>query len=301
MVTHWATKKSSEFFRSFFWPPPAEKNLVKLRTVCVKLKSNGNRVDRYAVKLTQGLVFSLQSQYSWTIPNRAWTHRRNYFKGDPEELVRLFHSDRLRQETLEKAGHCSPTWTVLRSLQKVYGAKRIRGCTIIDANDFGNDVPKDECRVHLEGPEKEWWSGTDLCLLREYQFPGHVTSSDDSVGTESMGAGFVCLDRSKCGIEILRHTPDHEDLLTTTDSEVLCQLVGRWVGQSFFRQHDRCRHFGIYSGEVGEETDESHLLTESHLFPRCFRTTTGSRVNEKKAHGAGLFDMNQGEEWRNLC
>ena len=26
-------------------------------------------------------------------------------------------------------------------------------------------------------------------------------------------------------------TPDHEDLLTATDSEVLCRLVGRWVGQ----------------------------------------------------------------------
>ena len=32
-------------------------------------------------------------------------------------------------------------------------------------------------------------------------------------------------------VAILRHTPDHEDLLTATDSEVLCRLVGRWVGQ----------------------------------------------------------------------
>ena len=30
---------------------------------------------------------------------------------------------------------------------------------------------------------------------------------------------------------ILRHTPDHEDLITVTDSEVLCRLVDRWVGQ----------------------------------------------------------------------
>jgi hypothetical protein len=30
---------------------------------------------------------------------------------------------------------------------------------------------------------------------------------------------------------ILRRTPDHEDLVTATDSEVLCRLVGRWVGQ----------------------------------------------------------------------
>ncbi len=32
-------------------------------------------------------------------------------------------------------------------------------------------------------------------------------------------------------VVILRRTPDHEDLLTSTDIEVLCRLVGRWVGQ----------------------------------------------------------------------
>jgi ribonuclease HI len=67
-----------------------------------------------------------------------------------------------------------------------------------------------------------------------------------------MGAGFVWMDRSKCGSErvgreeegtssgraemgayaaILRRTPDNEDLVTTTDSEVLCRVVDRWVGQ----------------------------------------------------------------------
>ena len=28
-----------------------------------------------------------------------------------------------------------------------------------------NDTQKDECRVQLEGPEKEWWAGTELGLL----------------------------------------------------------------------------------------------------------------------------------------
>jgi hypothetical protein len=30
---------------------------------------------------------------------------------------------------------------------------------------------------------------------------------------------------------ILRHTPDHDDLITTTDSVVHYRLVDRWVGQ----------------------------------------------------------------------
>jgi hypothetical protein len=88
------------------------------------------------VKLTQGLVVSLHAQYSWTIPSGVWTHRRDPFRGEPEELVRMFHSERLRQEALEKTGHCSPKWTVLRSLQKVYGARKIQGCTIIDVPPF---------------------------------------------------------------------------------------------------------------------------------------------------------------------
>ena len=53
-----------------------------------------------------------------------------------------------------------------------------------------NDTPKEECKVQLVGPEKEWWTGTKLGLLRPYQLPGHITSSDGSVGTGGMGAGF---------------------------------------------------------------------------------------------------------------
>jgi len=103
-----------------------------------------DKVGKYEVKLTQGLAVSLHVQYTWTIPNGAWTHRRALFKGEPEELVRVFHNDRLRQEALEKQGHCSPTWTVLRSLQKVYGARRIRGCTIIDAPPFFESAGREE-------------------------------------------------------------------------------------------------------------------------------------------------------------
>ena len=43
----------------------------------------------------------------------------------------------------------------------------------------------------------------------------------DLVRTSEMGSYTV----------ILRHTPDHENLIPTTDSEVLCRLVGRWVGR----------------------------------------------------------------------
>ena len=57
--------------------------------------------------------------------------------------------------------------------------------------------------MQLEESEKEWWTDTELVLLRDYWFTGHVTSSDGSVGTDSMGAGFLWLNRSKCGNELI--------------------------------------------------------------------------------------------------
>ena len=56
----------------------------------------------------------------------------------------MFHNERLRQEALEKKGHCSPKWTVLLSLQQVYGAKRIRGYSIIDAPPVFESAGREE-------------------------------------------------------------------------------------------------------------------------------------------------------------
>ncbi len=56
----------------------------------------------------------------------------------------MFHNERLRQEALEKAGHYSPIWTVLRSLHPVYGTRKIRGCTIIDTPPFFESTGREE-------------------------------------------------------------------------------------------------------------------------------------------------------------
>ena len=63
----------------------------------------------------------------------------------------------------------------------------------------------------MEGPEKEWWSGTELGDNERVGREEEGTSS----GREEIGAYVV----------ILRHTPDHENLITSTDSEVLGRLV----------------------------------------------------------------------------
>jgi hypothetical protein len=104
-----------------------------------------DRVGEFDIKLTQGVwvATSLHAQYSWTVPRGAWTHRRTLFRDDPEELVRLYR-DRVWQEWLEKAGHRSPEWEVLRSLQQVYGSRKFRDCTIIDSPPFFESKGREE-------------------------------------------------------------------------------------------------------------------------------------------------------------
>jgi hypothetical protein len=124
------------------------------RRVCVRHASHilsatslvwKDKVGRYVVKLTQGLTVSLHVKHSWTIPSGSWSHRQTLFSGEPEELIRVFHRERLRQEELKKAGHySSPKWTVFRSSQHVYGAKKIRGYTIIDSPLFFESVGRKE-------------------------------------------------------------------------------------------------------------------------------------------------------------
>jgi hypothetical protein len=65
------------------------------------------------------------------------------------------------------------------------------------------NAPKDECIVKLKCPEKEWWAGMEVGLLRSYHLPGHVTESDESVDPGCMGAGLAWMDRSleSCGSE----------------------------------------------------------------------------------------------------
>ena len=44
-----------------------------------------------------------------------------------------------------------------------------------------SESPKDEYTLKLEGPKKEWWTDTELGLLRDYHFPGIVTDSRNQI------------------------------------------------------------------------------------------------------------------------
>jgi hypothetical protein len=64
-------------------------------------------------------------------------------------------------------------------------------------------------RIHLAGP------------IEVRKRTGGVRRGRDELGQSGVEMGVY--------VTILRRTPDHQDLITATDSEVLCRLVVRWV------------------------------------------------------------------------
>ena len=81
--------------------------------------------------------------------------------------------------------------------------------------------------MKLEGPEKEWWSHTELDSFLK-------RCDSERIGRDEEGTSSG---RAELGgyTTILKRTPDTQDLVTVTDSEVLCRLVRRWIGQVHHR------------------------------------------------------------------
>jgi hypothetical protein len=127
-----------------------------------------------------------------------------------------------------------------------------------------NDSPKDECKVKLEAPEEEWWTGTELDLLWAYGFSGHVTVSDGSVGTGNMGVVFVWLDRSKIGSEHIGREEGVSSGRAEMGRGILCNDPSTNSGPRGL-SHVNTQRSAVPSGEQ---------MWEQLVFPRNTSTST---------------------------
>ena len=112
---------------------------------------------------------------------------------------------------------------------------------------------KDECIVNLEGPEQNYWLGSEAGMLGCYWFSGVVFAGDGSDHRGRMGAGAYCLgdpDVQQCvgvGREeegtssnrpelaalvlALRKTRFTDNLLYLCDNQSLLKAVQKWTGE----------------------------------------------------------------------
>jgi len=72
----------------------------------------------------------------WTIASSSWDFLRKRWSDREQELITVIQEETKRTEENEEAGYRSPTWSILRALQKINKAKRLEGEVIMSAPPF---------------------------------------------------------------------------------------------------------------------------------------------------------------------
>jgi len=87
---------------------------------------------------------------------RTRTHR---WLDREQELITVIQEETKRTEEKEKAGYRSPTWSILRALQKINKAKRLEGEAIMSAPPFFQSAGRGDLKFWREddGPTVVVW------------------------------------------------------------------------------------------------------------------------------------------------
>ena len=98
----------------------------------------GTKLLFYVIKATinQGLTTCMEPRRGWTIACRSWIFLRKRWLDREQELITVFQEETKRTEDKEEAGYRSPTWSILRALQKINKAKRLEGEAVMSAPPF---------------------------------------------------------------------------------------------------------------------------------------------------------------------
>jgi len=94
-----------------------------------------------------------------TIASSSWNFLRKRWLDREQELITVIKEETKRTEEKEEAGYRSPTWSILRALQKINKAKRIAGEAIMSAPPFFQSAGRGDLKFWGEddGPTVIVW------------------------------------------------------------------------------------------------------------------------------------------------
>ena len=82
----------------------------------------------------------MEPHREWTIMSSRWNFLRKRWLDREQELITVIQEETTTERTevseKEEAGYRSPTWSILRALQKINKAKRLEGQAIMSAPPF---------------------------------------------------------------------------------------------------------------------------------------------------------------------
>jgi len=106
----------------------------------------------------------MEPHRGWTIASSSWMFLRKRWLDREQELITVIQKETKRTEEKEEAGYhpTSPTWSILRALQKINKAKRIEGEAIMSALPFFQSAGRGDLKFWGEddGP-----SGNYACMF----------------------------------------------------------------------------------------------------------------------------------------
>jgi len=88
------------------------------------------------IRTTEGLTTCMEPHRGWTIASSSWICFRKRWLDQEQELITVIQEETKRTEEKEEAGCRSPTWSILRALQKINKAKRLEGEIVMSAPPF---------------------------------------------------------------------------------------------------------------------------------------------------------------------
>jgi len=83
----------------------------------------------------------------WTIASSSWNLLRKQWLDRKQEQITVIQEGTKRTEEREEAEHRSPTWSILRALQKINKAKRLEGEAILSAPPFFQSAGRGDLKL----------------------------------------------------------------------------------------------------------------------------------------------------------
>ena len=123
----------------------------------------------------------MEPHRGWTIASSSWNFLRKRWLDREQELITVIQEETKRTEEKEEAGYRSPTWSILRALQKINKAKRLEGEAIMSAPPFFQSAGRGDLKFWGEddGPTVVVWES--LSKSEQEQWSKKMDRSKDWV------------------------------------------------------------------------------------------------------------------------
>jgi len=139
------------------------------------------RLGKTRIRTAEGFTTCMKPHRGWTIVSSSWNFLRKRWLDRQQELITVIHEQTKRTEENEGAGYTSPTWSILRALQKINNTKRLEGKAIMSAPPFFQPAAQRDLKFWREDDERTVVVWESLSESEQEQWSKQMGNSKDWV------------------------------------------------------------------------------------------------------------------------